>query len=158
MHAYDSLAIFPDAKPALESLKSLPSIDAYIFSNGANAMVSASVNQSPSLSPFASVFKDLVTVDDIKIFKPDPRCYHHLADTLGKGGSKQELESVWLVTSNPFDVVGARAAGIRAAWVDRLGLGWVDGLGELAAGGPTVVVKGVDDAVREILRLAKAGE
>jgi 2-haloacid dehalogenase len=158
MHAYDSLAIFPDVKPALESLKSQSSIDAYIFTNGANAMVSASVNQSPSLSPFAAVFKALVTVDDIKVFKPDPRCYYHLADSLGVGRSKEALQRIWLVSSNPFDVVGARAAGMRAAWVDRVGLGWVDGLGELAAGGPTVVVKGLDEALREIERLAKEGE
>ncbi|OAF57289.1 hypothetical protein VC83_04583 [Pseudogymnoascus destructans] len=44
-------------------------------------------------------------------------------------------------------------AGLKAAWVDRQGLGWIDGLGELVGGkGPTVVVRGVDEAVREIQR------
>lgn len=59
------------------------------------------------------------------------------------------------MSGNPFDVVGARAAGLRAAWVDRAGGhhgggGWNDRLGELAEGGPTVVVGGVDEAVRAI--------
>ena len=35
-----------------------------------------------------------------------------------------------------------------AAWVDRAGKGWTDQLGNLAGGGPTVAVKGVDEAVR----------
>lgn len=62
---------------------------------------------------------------------------------------------MWLVSANPFDVVGARAAGMSAAWVDRGGLGWVDGLGELVGAGPTVVVAGVDEAVMEIERMAR---
>ena len=33
-----------------------------------------------------------------------------------------EMGEIWLVTSNPFDVVGARAAGMKAAWVDREGV------------------------------------
>jgi 2-haloacid dehalogenase len=59
---------------------------------------------------------------------------------------------VWLVTSNPFDVVGAVAAGIKSIWVDR-GLGWVDGLGEVLDIKPSLVVKGVDEAIREIVRI-----
>ena len=27
---------------------------------------------------------------------------------------------------NPFDVTGARSAGLQAIWVDRPGKGWVD--------------------------------
>lgn len=154
MHAYDSLSTFPDVEPALKSLSSDPSIDAYIFSNGTNAMVSTSVNQSPSLSPFASVFKDLVTVEEIETYKPNPQVYQHLAKKAGKSTSVEDMANIWLVSGNPFDVVGARAAGLRAAWVDRAGHhgngGWNDRLGELAAGGPTVVVSGVDDAVRAI--------
>jgi len=67
------------------------------------------------------------------------------------------MESIWLVSGNPFDVVGARAAGIQAAWVDRAGGhhgkgGWNDRLGELTGGGPTIVVKSVEEAVEGIRR------
>jgi hypothetical protein len=44
-----------------------------------------------------------------------------------------------------------------AAWVDRMGKGWMDKLGELAggeAGGPNVVVSGVDEAVETIKKWA----
>lgn len=27
---------------------------------------------------------------------------------------------------NPFDVAGARNAGLQAIWIDRAGMGWVD--------------------------------
>jgi len=155
MKAYDSLGTFPDVPAALESLASDSTIEAYVFSNGTNAMVSSSVNQSPSLSCHASVFKGLVTVQEIEIYKPDPRVYQYLAKRVGKTTSKEDMGSIWLVTGNPFDVVGARAAGLQAAWVDRAGGhhgkgGWTDKLGELAAGGPTVIVRGVEEAVDAI--------
>ena len=53
-------------------------------------------------------------------FKPVPIVYRSLAETDGKG--PDEMGEIWLVTSNPFDVVGARAAGMKAAWVDREGV------------------------------------
>ncbi len=63
--------------------------------------------------------------------------------------------SLWLVSANPFDVVGCRAAGLPAAWIDRASTGWIDRLGDVVGGlGPTVVASGVDQAVREILRLS----
>lgn len=159
MKAYDSLGTFPDVPPALSSLASDPHIDAYVFSNGTEAMVGASVHKSPSLSPYASVFKGLVTVDEIQVFKPDMKVYQHLATRVGKSTTKEDMATLWLVSGNPFDVVGARSAGMQAAWVDRTGRhhgrgGWTDKLGELASGGPTVIVKGVDEAVNAIRKWA----
>jgi 2-haloacid dehalogenase len=155
MKAYDNLGTFPDVQPGLEAIASDPSIDAYVFSNGSDDMVSASVNQSPSLSAHASVFKGLVTVQEIEVFKPDPTVYHHLCKKAGKSFSNEDMASVWLVSGNPFDIVGARAAGIQAAWVDRGSGhsgngGWTDQLGTLASGGPTIIVSGVEEAVTGI--------
>ncbi|KFZ23630.1 hypothetical protein V502_01891 [Pseudogymnoascus sp. VKM F-4520 (FW-2644)] len=151
MRAYDSLDLNADAGPGLMSLQSSTAIDAYIFSNGSPAMLKASVTKSLSLAQFQGIFRDIVSVEDVNVYKPDPRAYHHLAGRVGRG----DLESIWLVSSNPFDIVGARAAGLKAAWVDRQGLGWIDGLGELVGGkGPTIVVRGVDEAVKEIQRQA----
>lgn len=167
MNAYNSLSTFPDVDAGLSILASLPSLDAYIFSNGTDAMVQASVFQSPSLSPHSSIFKSLVTVQALGCYKPDPRVYIHLAKKVGKlsliepeehlaeklaqiSGKKSQFESIWLVSGNPFDVVGARAVGMNAAWVDRVGKGWTDRLIDPKTGGPTIVVRGVDEAVREI--------
>jgi 2-haloacid dehalogenase len=159
MKAYDALDTFPDVEPALKALAEDASIDAYVFSNGTDAMVSSSVKSSPSLAPHARVFKELITVEEAGCYKPDVRVYRLLATRVGKGTEKGGMGSVWLVSGNPFDVVGARVAGLQAAWVDRAGGhhgmgGWNDRLGEVVAGGvgPTVVVGGVDEAVEAIKR------
>jgi 2-haloacid dehalogenase len=160
MSAYDSLSTFPDVEPALKALAEEPSIVAYVFSNGTDSMVSSSVTKSPSLAPYANIFKELITVEDVGAYKPHPRVYEHLVKKAGKGTSKAELETIWLVSGNPFDIVGAKAVGLNAVWVDRAGGhhgngGWNDRLGELASGGPTVIVKGLDDAVKAIKKLTE---
>lgn len=151
MEAYDSLSTFPDVSPALKALTDEPGIAAVVFSNGTNSMVTNSVKSSPDLGPHASVFKEIVTVEDVECFKPDPRVYYHLAEKMEKGTSRQAMSEMWLVSGNPFDVVGARAVGMRAAWVDRGGAGWTDGLVPGEMGKPTVVVRGLEEAV-EVVR------
>jgi 2-haloacid dehalogenase len=61
-----------------------------------------------------SFFAGIVSVDDIKTFKPNPDVYEYLVN---RGGCSRE--ETWLVSSNPFDVIGAKAAHLRAAWVKR---------------------------------------
>lgn len=34
------------------------------------------------------------------------------------------MSKLWLISGNPFDIVGARATGMQAIWVDRVGAGW----------------------------------
>ena len=150
MEAYDSLSTFPDVSPALKALTHEPGITAVVFSNGTNSMVTNSVKASPDLGPHASVFKEVVTVEDVMCFKPDPRVYYHLAEKMGKGTSKQAMSEMWLVSGNPFDVVGARTVGMQAVWVDRGGAGWTDGLVRGEMGKPTVVVRGLEKVVEEV--------
>lgn len=151
LKAYDSLSTFPDVTPALETLAKELNITPVIFSNGTQQMVSNCVHHSPDLSPHASVFKDIITVDEVKRFKPDPEVYYHLAAKVGKG--KEDMGSMWLVSGNPWDIVGARAVGMRAAWVDRGGKGWVDGLIEGEVGRPTIVVKELGEVVEGVKRV-----
>jgi len=144
MSAYDSLSSFPDVSPSLKTLSTTSNITAVVFSNGTYSMVSNSVHKSPDLSPHASVFKDLIVVEEVKKFKPAPSVYEHLARKMGKEGKMDEM---WLISGNPFDVVGARAVGMQAIWVDRAGGGWVDGLVEGELGRPTAVVKSLEEVV-----------
>jgi len=148
MNAYDSLAIFPDVAPALDKLSSDPNIECVVFSNGTKTMVSNSVNKSKELSPYASVFNSLVTVDYIRSFKPAPEVYKYLAQRVDKVGKEDEM---WLVSGNPFDVVGARATGMQAAWVDRAGNGWQDMLG----GEPTVIVRSLEEVADAVAKHAR---
>ena len=147
MDSYNTLSVFPDVPPLFGKLSSSPHIHPVVFSNGAADMLSTSLTHSPDLSPHAHLFRDIVSVDDVKRFKPHPETYHDLARKVGK---EKSLSDIWLVSGNPFDVVGANAVGMRTCWVDRVGSGWMDGAVEGERGVPTVVVRGVDEVVGKI--------
>ncbi|KAL8958125.1 MAG: hypothetical protein Q9193_004759 [Seirophora villosa] len=141
MSAYDCLSTFPDVAPALKSLAKQLLIIPVIFSNGTQEMVGNSVNHSPDLSPYSEIFKNIITVEKVEKFKPHPDVYYHLADSVGK--TREQIGDIWLVSGNPFDIVGAKAVGMKAVWVDRGAGGWVDGLIEGEKGRPDMVIHGL---------------
>jgi 2-haloacid dehalogenase len=153
MRAYDGLDTFPEIPAALERLGREPGVDAYVFSNGTHAMVSASVSTSEVLSAGGGFLEPgrLITVEPVEAFKPDPQTYRHLARETGAADGS--LDNIWLVSSNPFDALGAVAAGARSAWIDRGGGGWVDALGGVLGEDmrPTLVAAGVDEAIEAIV-------
>lgn len=154
MQAYDSLLCFPDVENTMKSLKTTPDLRAVVFSNGTHKMVSSSVNSSPDLSPYAEDFDDIVVVEEVKKFKPAPEVYYHLAKKVGKDPKdEKQMKEVYLVSGNPFDIVGARAVGMNAVWVDRTGSGWHDSLIEGQKGRPTEVVKRLDEVGRAVMAL-----
>ncbi|KAL2194907.1 HAD-like domain-containing protein [Corynascus similis CBS 632.67] len=164
MRAYNALHVFSDVPPAFRAIQQQAVqdeneakddgkvVEAYIFSNGTTSMITSSIANSPDLgggsSGLGGVLRELISVDEVRVYKPDRRAYEHLLKRVGK---EDEPEDVWLVSSNPFDVVGAVSAGLRAAWVDRAGKGWIDRL----MFEPTLIVSGVDEAVREIMKTAE---
>ncbi|KAG5979115.1 hypothetical protein E4U55_005550 [Claviceps digitariae] len=150
MDAYNGLDAFADVHSGLAMVSQTPEIDPYIFSNGTTHMVEASLKTSKSLAESPVVFSasNLVSVDALKVFKPDPKTYLHLTKMAGLESSP---ERVYLVSSNPFDAMGAVAAGLKSIWVSREGAPWIDGLSRALDIGPTAVAGGVDEAVREII-------
>lgn len=48
------------------------------------------------------------------MFKPSPAAYSYFARRVGIG-----MGDAWLVSGNPFDVIGAVSAGMNGAWVKR---------------------------------------
>ncbi|KAL3441864.1 HAD-like domain-containing protein [Aspergillus insuetus] len=142
MKAYDNLSTFPDVKPTLTKLASDTRITPVVFSNGTQNMVSNSVNLSPDLSPHASVFSDIISIQSVRQFKPAPATYFHLAEKVGKASA---LEEIWLVSGNPFDIMGARSVGLNAVWVDRAGKGWMDAA--VSRLRPTAVVSGLGEVL-----------
>lgn len=144
MDEYDRLSTFSDVTAALQNLHSRPDIKTVIFSNGTKEMVSNSVLRSQSLSPHAELFADLITVDAVRKFKPAPEVYEHLATS-----TKTKPENIWLITANPFDVVGATKCGIKAAWLDRNGRGWEDAAAPALR--PRVIGKNLDEVIKTIL-------
>lgn len=106
---YLNLPVFPDVVPALQALQSA-GCKLLAFSNGRENSLRSLLGNAGVLSYFEGV----VSVDDIKTFKPNPHVYAHL---VSRGGRSRE--DTWLVSSNPFDVIGAKAAHLKAAWVKR---------------------------------------
>ena len=126
----------------------MSNITPVIFSHGTDAMVSTSLLNSLHAHPF----KHIVTVEEAEEYKPAPGVYNFLARKVGK--RKGEMGEVWLV---PVVVVGARAAGMQAVWVDRgaSGFGWADQLVEGEEGRLTAVVRDLTEIVRVIRRHIK---
>jgi len=53
-------------------------------------------------------------VDEVKSFKPDPAVYAYARRATGAMD-----QPLCLVSSNAWDVIGARSAGLMAIWVQR---------------------------------------
>ncbi len=115
---YNDLERFADVEPGLKRLKEAGHA-MIVFSNGAPHMLEALMDAA-ELQPY---FQSFISVDEVKTYKPSPKTYRHAARRLGR-----PVGEVRLVSSNPFDDIGAVAAGMRAAWVDRSG-GLFDTLG-----------------------------
>ena len=148
MKAYDSLSTFSDVSETLETIAKADWVTAAVFSNGTHQMVTNSVYSSADLSPHASAFKKIITVDAVKCFKPDPAVYYHLAERFDK--HRDNMGSLWLVSGNPFDIVGARAVGMQAAWVSRKGDAWVDALVQDESLRPTIIVQDLREVTERI--------
>jgi len=106
---YQNLSPFPDVIPGLEGLESRGHT-LVAFSNGVEATARTLLGHAGILPHL----EEVISVDDLKTFKPDPQVYLYLAGRL-----RRAPEETWLVSSNPFDVIGAKAAGLKAVWVQR---------------------------------------
>lgn len=122
--AHDDLSAFSDVSPMLERLAETENVVPVIFTNGTSDMVSRSVLRSTSLSQHALILKEVISVNDVAKFKPAPEVYEYLSERVGKKPS--ERQDVWVISGNPFDVIGARNAGMNSIWVDRADAGWID--------------------------------
>ncbi len=105
---YRHLPPFDDAPPALESLRG--TFRLFAFSNGKATDVAAVLSNAG----LHSYFEDIVSVDEVRSFKPSPAVYAYARRATGAWSSP-----LWLVSCNPFDIIGARSAGLHAAWVQR---------------------------------------
>lgn len=109
MSIYRILPAFDDVKEGLTRLKAA-GFRLFAFSNGAAEALEVLLSNAG----IRDFFLGVVSVDDIKSFKPNPAVYSHfLRQSKSTGGS------AWLISSNPFDVIGAISAGMKSAWVRR---------------------------------------
>jgi len=124
---------FPDVEKTLLKLKAADKLELMMFSNGSHFTLQ---NARKTHEVLKSVFPNdkILSVDDVRAYKPSRASYSHLLKSAGK---MDRPEDVVLISSNPFDICGARSMGMRAVWISRTNTSWIDQLGE----GPTWIVK-----------------
>jgi 2-haloacid dehalogenase len=105
---YLHLDLYPDA---LASLAAMKHNKLAILSNGSPAMLDALVRNSG----LDRVLDATISVDAKKIFKPSPEAYTLIERTLHIPPS-----DVLFISSNPWDACGAKAFGLRVAWIERV--------------------------------------
>jgi 2-haloacid dehalogenase len=63
----------------------------------------------------------VLSVDVLRLYKPDPAVYRLVTDAFGCSASE-----VTFYSSNNWDVAGAGSFGFRTIWVNRAGKPWDD--------------------------------
>jgi 2-haloacid dehalogenase len=128
--AYNHLTPYPEAREALETLARDHKLA--ILSNGSPDMLRQLVHHSG----FGGLFDRTISVDPKRVFKPDPRAYALIGETLDVAPAE-----VLFISSNGFDVHGAKSFGLKVARIARSGGG--DLAREIATGaqGPATLFK-----------------
>lgn len=108
MDAYVHLVLYPDAKAALAALKNRKLA---ILSNGSTEMLNALVKNTG----LDKVLDATISVDSESVFKPSPKTYALIEKVIGV-----KPPEVLFISSNPFDVCGAKAFGLNVAWIERV--------------------------------------
>ena len=111
LDAYLALDCYPEVPSVLSSLRERGMRTA-VLSNGSRMMLDAAVNSAG----LGDLLDAVLTVDDVGIFKPDPRVYSLALDNLDVTPSQVSFQS-----SNAWDAAGASTFGFRVAWCNRFG-------------------------------------
>lgn len=109
MNAYLGLKPWPDVSAALASLKQAGFRLAFL-SNFTHAMLEANL----ASSGLADKFEQIISTDQAKTYKPDPRAYQLGVDTL-----KLRREEIVFVAHAGWDAAGAKLFGYPTFWLNR---------------------------------------
>jgi 2-haloacid dehalogenase len=108
LNAYRYLKPFADAVDALNAQRGKARLA--ILSNGTPDMLHAVVAHNA----LEGLFDAVLSVDALRVYKPDPRVYQMAVERLGI-----PRERVGFVSSNGWDAAGAKAFGFNVVWVNR---------------------------------------
>lgn len=109
MENYLNLDPYPEARSALAALAGRK---LSILSNGSPRMLQELIRNSGLDRWIAPA----ISIDSVRAYKPHRSCYALVEPALGV-----TKEEVLFVSSNSFDVTGAKAFGFRVAWIRRSG-------------------------------------
>lgn len=108
---YWELQAYEEVPEMLAALKA-GGLNTAILSNGAPDMLNGAV----SSAGIADLLDDVLSVQDVGIFKPSSKVYDMVQARFG--GARDE---VLFVSSNGWDAAGASGYGFTTAWVNRAG-------------------------------------
>lgn len=111
VHERNQIECYDDSIEALRAMSAqLPLIS---ISNGTADLKRAGLHEH---------FRFSVSASEVGVAKPDTAIFQHACERLGIAA-----EQVLHVGDDPLaDVIGARAAGMRTAWINRNGATWVE--------------------------------
>ena len=132
MAEYLRLAPFAEVPHALEGLH----LKKAILSNGSPDMLDPLVRHSRLR------FDAVLSVDEVKVYKPAPQVYELAVRRLGV-----PKEAIGFVSSNCWDALGAKSFGFKVYWINRSNAP-VDALGFM----PDAQVKSLAELADEVLR------
>ncbi|KIL50972.1 haloacid dehalogenase type II [Jeotgalibacillus campisalis] len=110
LDAYKKLDSYEEVKEVLSALQGRKLV---VFSNGSPTMLEPLVKHSE----FFSLLTDTISVDKVKQFKPSPASYSLVLEELNV-----RREEVLFMSSNGWDISGAKSFGFHTAWINRTGL------------------------------------
>jgi len=106
---YKILSPYPEVKGVLEDLKK-KNFKLAILSNGTPDLLNELV-ESNNLN---NLFDDLFSIEEVKIYKPDPRVYE-----LPIQKYKIKSDEITFLSANTWDVSGGGNFGYNSIWVNR---------------------------------------
>ena len=107
MESYLHLDTYPEVQATLSKLLQYRLA---ILSNGSPKMLAAAVEHAG----LSGIFSDVISADEAKIYKSSPRVYGLVSQHLGVPDS-----SIAFVSSNFWDIAGAKSFGFWTCWVNR---------------------------------------
>jgi 2-haloacid dehalogenase len=109
--AWQTMPAYDDVAPALHALIAR-NIPCAVLTNG----TPASARSALTAASILDVLTDVLSVDAVRAFKPDPRVY-----ALATARFACAPNDIVFVSSNPWDAWGAANFGFRVAWCNRAG-------------------------------------
>lgn len=131
MDLYFTIDAYPDARSGLAALKAA-GFKTAILSNGSAKMLNGAV----SSGAMEDLLDELISVDEIGIYKPDARVYQLAVDRMGVAGP----EEICFVSANPWDAQAGAHFGFQVARVNRFGLA-----DDNIPGTPKALIDTIDD-------------
>ncbi len=105
--AFPDLPARPEAVAALADLRR-HGLRLGVLSNASRGMLASGLDRTG----LRSAFDDVLSVDAVRRYKPDPAVYRLAVEAVGTGPDR-----IGFVTANGWDAAGASAFGLRVAWL-----------------------------------------